>query len=358
MTHIRHRLAIDGGQTGIRLRLTAEVGGEAGGPVRSRVLAELDEPGVLTDRSVVDQIAERVVAFAASATVAQSVAGAGAAEGSPATRAAQTGPTSPRDGIRIDEVAVGLSGLTPAGAKPDELLGNTRSVGVDRVALAHDSVTGYLAANGTEPGVVLAIGTGSVTLAASDTRTAKVDGWGYLLGDAGSGFWLGRAGLDAVMRAYDGRGPGTALSVPAVDLFGPEDEMYMRLQGDTRRVSLVASFARTVVEAAAAGDAVALGITRGAAEELALSGASALARTGWMPGTPARASWVGSLLTHSAVLRAHVDDSLAARTQGLTLEHPFGGPLDGVSTLLDVAGGHPLHALIHTAQIGLADPVR
>ena len=171
MTHIRHRLAIDGGQTGIRLRLTEEAAGEAGGPARSRVLAELDEPGVLTDRSVVDQVAERVVAFAASAAV------------------------------HIDEVAVGLSGLTPAGAKPDDLLRHTRAVGVDRVALAHDSVTGYLAANGTEAGVVLAIGTGSVTLAASDTRTAKVDGWGYLLGDAGSGFWLGRAGLDAVMRA-------------------------------------------------------------------------------------------------------------------------------------------------------------
>ncbi len=328
MTHIRHRLAIDGGQTGIRLRLTEEAAGEAGGPARSRVLAELDEPGVLTDRSVVDQVAERVVAFAASAAV------------------------------HIDEVAVGLSGLTPAGAKPDDLLRHTRAVGVDRVALAHDSVTGYLAANGTEAGVVLAIGTGSVTLAASDTRTAKVDGWGYLLGDAGSGFWLGRAGLDAVMRAYDGRGPATALSTPAVDVFGPEDEMYMRLQGDTRRVSLVASFARTVVEAAAAGDAVALSITQGAAEELAVSGTSALSRTGWMPGSPARASWVGSLLTHSAVLRGHVDEYLAARTGGLTLEHPFGGPLDGVSTLLDVAGSHPLHALIHTANIGTADPVR
>lgn len=329
MTHIRHRLAIDGGQTGIRLRLTEEAAGPAGAPGRPRVLAELDEPGVLTDRSVVDQIAERVVAFAAS---------------------------SP--GTRIDEVAVGLSGLTPAGAKPDALLHHTHSVGVDRVALAHDSVTGYLAANGTAPGVVLAIGTGSVTLAASDTRTAKVDGWGYLLGDAGSGFWLGRAGLDAVMRAYDGRGPVTSLSDPAVALFGAEDEMYMRLQGDTRRVSLVASFARTVVEAAAADDPVALAITRDAAEELAVSGASALARTGWMPGAPARASWVGSLLTHSAVLRSHVDDSLAARTGGLTLEPPFGGPLDGVSTLLDVAGGHPLHALIHTANICRADPVR
>jgi len=357
MTHIRHRLAIDGGQTGIRLRLTEEASGGSDGPTTSRVLAELDEPGVLTDRSVVDQVAERVVAFAGSATVAQSVAAAGGCAALDA-HAARTG-TSPRgDGIRIDEVAVGLSGLTPAGAKPDELLRHTLAVGVDRVALAHDSVTGYLAGNGTAPGVVLAIGTGSVTLAASDTRTAKVDGWGYLLGDAGSGFWLGRAGLDAVMRAYDGRGPATALSTPAVDLFGAEDEMYMRLQGDTRRVSLVASFARTVVEAAAAGDAVALGITRGAAEELAVSGASALARTGWMPGSPARASWVGSLLTHSEVLRAHVDEHLAVRTGGLTLEHPFGGPLDGVSTLLDVAGGHPLHALIHTAQIGAADPVR
>ena len=97
MTHIRHRLAIDGGQTGIRLRLTEEASGESGAHSRSRVLAELDEPGVLTDRSVVDQVAERVVAFAGSSAVAESVATSGAG-----ARSAQSGTPSPTAGIRID----------------------------------------------------------------------------------------------------------------------------------------------------------------------------------------------------------------------------------------------------------------
>ena len=51
------------------------------------------------------------------------------------------------------------------------------------------------------------------------SRTARRDrprraagGWGYLLGDEGGGFWIGRAALDGVVRQFDGRGPSTLLT--------------------------------------------------------------------------------------------------------------------------------------------------
>ncbi|MDT3318074.1 hypothetical protein Q9S71_14695 [Microbacterium sp. KSW4-11] len=47
-----------------------------------------------------------------------------------------------------------------------------------------------------------------MTLAVGDRDTARVDGWGWTMGDAGSGFWIGREALTAVMRAHDHRGPG------------------------------------------------------------------------------------------------------------------------------------------------------
>ena len=304
------RLSIDGGQSGIRLRLTDATG----------ILAEVERPGVLTDRPVVDQLADLTLSLATET------------------------------GSRVDELAVGTSGLTPATANPDGLLAATAPAGVRRVALAHDSITGYLAANGTQPGVMLAVGTGVVVLAVSESSVAKVDGWGSLLGDAGSGYWIGRAGLDAALRSFDGRSEPTPLEATAVARFGPLDEVYMKLQADPLRVSLIASFCRDVVDAATAGDAIADRIVAAAAAELAHSAASALRRVGWQPGQPTRVGAVGALATRAPLMRAHLLTELTRQARGAMLAEPLGLPLDGVQALLDLAPSHPLFPFVSSAQ--------
>src|SRR5699024_8895131 len=105
------RLSLDGGQSGVRLRGITDEGREL----------TASSPGVLTDRPVLDQMADEVRTFA---------------DAHDATCA---------------EVAVGVSGLTPAATTPEKFLSAIRHVGVRRVAVAHDSVSGYLAANDTEP---------------------------------------------------------------------------------------------------------------------------------------------------------------------------------------------------------------
>ncbi|RUR03650.1 ATPase [Labedella endophytica] len=284
------------------------------------VVVEHEAPGLLTDRPILPQVA----AFA--------------------TELSET------SGHSVDALALGLSGLTPAASRPDVLLTAVAPLGVRRVALAHDSVSGYLAANGTATGAMLAVGTGVVILAVSDTAVAKVDGWGYLVGDVGSGFWIGRAGLDAAMRAFDGRAEATVLEAAARERFGALDELYMVIQGDERRVSLVASFARTVIESAAAGDAVALRIVRGAAGELAHSAATALRRTGWEPGSPTRVGAVGAPVTRSDLMRGALAEALALEAPGAQLSDALGEPIDGVAALLDVSPGHPLAASILVAE--------
>ncbi|PSL37083.1 N-acetylglucosamine kinase-like BadF-type ATPase [Labedella gwakjiensis] len=306
-----NRLAVDGGQTGTRLRLTDPSGA---------VLEEHEAPGVLTDRPILPQVA----AFATE--------------------------LSERSGRPVGELALGLSGLTPAASRPDVLLAAVAPLGVRRVALAHDSVSGYLAANGTATGAMLAVGTGVVILAVSETSVAKVDGWGYLVGDVGSGFWIGRSGLDAAMRAFDGRGEPTVLEAAARDRFGALDELYMVIQGDERRVSIVASFARTVIESAAAGDVVALRVVRAAAAELAHSATTALRRTGWVPGTPTRVGAVGAPVTRSALMKGALAAALATEAPGAQLASPLGEPIDGVAALLDVAPRSPLAASILVAS--------
>lgn len=66
-----------------------------------------------------------------------------------------------------------------------------------------------------EDGIVIIAGTGSAAFARVDGKYSRVGGWGQLIDDAGSGYDIGRLGLRAVLRAYDGRGEATSLT----DLF-------------------------------------------------------------------------------------------------------------------------------------------
>ena len=61
-------------------------------------------------------------------------------------------------------------------------------------------------------GIVVVSGTGSIAFGVDPGgRTARSGGWGYLLGDEGSAFWLGHAAVRLGIRAADGRGPATTL---------------------------------------------------------------------------------------------------------------------------------------------------
>ena len=55
------------------------------------------------------------------------------------------------------------------------------------------------------PGAVVAAGTGLIAIGTDLASWRRADGWGHLLGDCGGGAWIGRAGLEAALRAHDGR---------------------------------------------------------------------------------------------------------------------------------------------------------
>ena len=75
-------------------------------------------------------------------------------------------------------------------------------------------------------GTVLVVGTGSVAGVVSGGRLARVvDGGGWLLGDTGSGFWIGQEIVRAVAEHLDGRGPGTALTDAVLATIGQPADM-------------------------------------------------------------------------------------------------------------------------------------
>ncbi|MGW1123246.1 N-acetylglucosamine kinase [Streptomyces tanashiensis] len=118
-------------------------------------------------------------------------------------------------------------------------------------------------------GLVLIAGTGAAAARVERRRAVRAaDGDGWLLGDAGSGFWLGREALRAVLRALDGRGPRTALAGPVGEVCGGlSKEAVVRYAYAGHPVRL-AALSPLVVSAAAAGDGPARELLDRAAGEL------------------------------------------------------------------------------------------
>lgn len=81
-----------------------------------------------------------------------------------------------------------------------------------RVEIVNDAYIALVAGAPEGSGIVLVAGTGSIAYGVDrEGKTARSGGWGYLLGDEGSAFWLGHAAVRQGIRSADGRGPRTTL---------------------------------------------------------------------------------------------------------------------------------------------------
>jgi glucosamine kinase len=89
------------------------------------------------------------------------------------------------------------------------------------VTVADDTEAALAGAFRGGPGLVVIAGTGSGALGRNaEGRAARVGGHGYLLGDEGGGYWIGREAVRAALRAADGTGPPTALAAVVREAFG------------------------------------------------------------------------------------------------------------------------------------------
>ncbi|MFE7762843.1 N-acetylglucosamine kinase [Streptomyces sp. NPDC057438] len=263
-------------------------------------------------------------------------------------------------------VAVGAAGFATLGEQlraelPSAL---TRELGVRRVALAADAVAAYTGALGLRPGAVVAAGTGLIAVGTDLERWRRADGWGHLLGDCGGGAWIGRAGLEAALRAYDGRSGGSArLLQRAEALFGPMDGLPGLLYPRHDRPAVLASFAPEV-GACAVHDPVAAEILRAAARHMADAAATVCPAAG-----QPRVALTGGLFKLGAPLLVPLEAELAKLLPHARLVPAEGDPLAGaVRIAAALAGGGPglpydermLYAVAEKQppQKGAIDPVR
>jgi N-acetylglucosamine kinase-like BadF-type ATPase len=139
------------------------------------------------------------------------------------------------------------------------------------IAITHDAEAALVGGVGRRYGAVLIAGTGAIAYGVNARgQSRRADGWGYLLGDDGSAYWIGREGLRAVTRACDGRGRPTALQdllfadLQLSDCSGLVSRVYAKDFG----VPHVAAVASLVEQAAHKGDTVASEILQQAGRRL------------------------------------------------------------------------------------------
>lgn len=171
---------------------------------------------------------------------------------------------------QITAVGIGVAGA-PANREAAWLREIVAAVTPDaNIVPSADQEIALVAARGERYGLLILAGTGSNVYGVNRAgESAQVGGWGYLVGDEGSGYWIGMEAIRAFMRHHDGRGYGTRLTdliLTKLELDTPDD--LIRWLYATNRTREVAALAELVLQTADLGDSLATSIIERGAQEL------------------------------------------------------------------------------------------
>jgi glucosamine kinase len=206
-------------------------------------------------------------------------------------------------GAGIADAELDAAVVAVAGTDTDAVLAHVREERSQEWIVVGDVVGAWATATGARPGVGAISGTGSnVFGVGADGRAWRAGGWGHLLGDEGSGYWVGVQSIKAALRDRDGSGPATALSEAAVEFFkAPSVEaVAISVYSKPLTKSEVAAFATETARLAERGDAVAREVYERGAAEFAQQIAAVIDHTGLEGAFPV--GLIGSAYKAGAVL--------------------------------------------------------
>jgi len=170
----------------------------------------------------------------------------------------------PGEALAIMDAAIGLAGLNRKGVA-EQL--TARPHPFRSVRFVDDAMIACIGAHGGHDGGIVIIGTGSAGIAVVDGRVIKVGGYGFPISDEGSGADLGLQALRMALRAHDGRTPATEFTREVMTRFD-DDPFEAVAWMDRATATDYATFAPLVMRCANAGDPVARGIVRQAADQI------------------------------------------------------------------------------------------
>jgi glucosamine kinase len=195
---------------------------------------------------------------------------------------------------KAEAVGLGLPGLRNA-MQAMRVTGDIRQRTGASVVAADDATIALLGAFAGGPGIVVIAGTGSVAVGwPGKGRVTRLGGHGFLLGDEGGGYWIGRAAISAALRGRDGVGPANSLG-PLVETTCATrlDDLVVRVHSDLSDRKLISRVAAVLASTA---DPVGTAILAEAADHLVAMAMALRSRLGDLP-----VSMVGSVFGIPAV---------------------------------------------------------
>ena len=238
-----------------------------------------------------------------------------------------------RAGIAQD--GLGAAVLAIAGTDTDAVARHMRSARTDDWIVVNDVVGAWATATGAGPGVAAISGTGSnVFGVGANGRPWRAGGWGHLLGDQGSGYWLGVESIKAALADRDASGPETALTDAAPTFFDVPsvEDLAGRVYSKPLTKGELAAFATETARLAERGDAVARELYKRAARELGQQITAVIRQTGLSGGSgPFPVGLIGSAFKAGAVfvdpLVLVIHESAPAARVSVVEMAPVGGSL-------------------------------
>ncbi len=229
-------------------------------------------------------------------------------------------------------------GLAGAGRKSDQLeikrlFDKTSFQG--KIYVDSDAIIALAGAFGTKPGIILISGTGSICFGKNQQgQMVRSGGWGYLLGDEGSGYFIGNNAIIAALKDFDGRGERTRLLPEIVSFFqvkSIEEIIPLIYQNKITRVQ-IADLAPLVFRVAAEGDFIAEEIIKRTGKELGILARAVAVKLGF-EGEEINVALIGSIFKQKDYLINHISKELFEISWNISIKEPMFEPSVGAALM-------------------------
>ncbi|MBN1348874.1 hypothetical protein JXJ21_05650 [candidate division KSB1 bacterium] len=172
---------------------------------------------------------------------------------------------------KVSKIYLGLAGAGRESDRQEIKALFTQEKYASNIIVESDARVALAGAFGGKPGIILISGTGAICFGKNDKGPlVRSGGWGYLLGDEGSGYFVGQQAIIAALKELDGRGEQTALRgiLESQYKLNQIDEIIPLIYKGKIDRTEIASLARIVFDTAAKGDTVAMNIVKQTGQEL------------------------------------------------------------------------------------------
>lgn len=231
----------------------------------------------------------------------------------------------------ITRTCVGLAGISSAGVRSWAEGTLSAALGGELVLLGDEEIA-LQAAFRDGPGILVIAGTGShVVGRCGDGARLTAGGWGPMLGDEGSGYWIGLEAIRAGLRARD-RGVPSCLLRDVMHHWRLEDISALIARANDRPRPDFAELSKVVAECAAKGDVLARSVLERAGHELAAQVGLVIAKmmgAGCEAADTARVAFTGSVLGKSAPVLGELRSALGRLHPGTAVDHEPVQPILG-----------------------------